>query len=88
LAPSTKFPAGNQGFGRLFLIVSEVSGKEFRVRKPNACQPENRAQKRAFFSFGAFWFLTVPTPLVNRVLYNPDDAREDEMSRFLGYSAS
>jgi hypothetical protein len=90
LAPPTKLSAGNQGTCRLDLIVPEVSGKQFRVRERNACQPENRAQKRQFFTFDASRPLPVlvSAPLINRFTDNSYNAREDKMRRFLRYSTS
>jgi hypothetical protein len=87
-APAFKLPAGSNRSGRLFLILSEVSRKEFCVWEPNVCQPENRAQKRAFFTFGTFRFWAIAAPRIDRTSDNPDDPRKDEMSGLLSYSAS
>jgi hypothetical protein len=66
------------------LIVSEVSCKEFCIRERNAYEPKNGAQKRELFTFDTFWFLSVPAALINRARDNSDNARDNEMSRFLG----
>jgi hypothetical protein len=39
---------------------------------------------RKIHTFDKFWFLSVPTALINRVTHNSDNARDNEMSRLLG----
>ena len=85
--PGNAERASDEGFCRLFAIISEVSSKEFRVRELNTCKPENGTEEAYLFAFEPFSPIWLPpiavAALGDRALNGADNFRDYELRRAL-----